>query len=89
MVYNIDIHPKCKEEINKSSKKNPVLQKAIKNKMEEILENPAHYKPLRYDSAGERRVHLLKSFVLKFQIIEETKTVQFIFFGHHDDAYKK
>ncbi|MBI5393517.1 type II toxin-antitoxin system RelE/ParE family toxin [Candidatus Woesearchaeota archaeon] len=89
MTYNIDIHPDCKEEINKSCKKNPVLQKAIKNKMEEIIENPQHYKSLRYDAAGERRVHILKSFVLKFQIIEETNTVQFIFFGHHDFAYRR
>ena len=89
MTYNIEIHPVCKEEINKLCKKNPVLQKAIKNKIEEILENPQHYKPLRYDYAGERRVHIMKSFVLKFEIDEAAKTVEFIAFDHHDDAYKR
>ena len=59
------------------------------NKIEEILENPQHYKPLKYDLAGERRVHLMKSFVLKFTIGENTKTVEFIFFWHHDEAYKR
>ena len=89
MTYNIEINPKCKEEIHKLCKKNPVLEKSLKNKMEEILENPQHYKPLRHDLAGERRVHIMKSFVLKYEINEETKTVTFIFFGHHDDAYRR
>jgi mRNA-degrading endonuclease RelE of RelBE toxin-antitoxin system len=57
--------------------------------MKEILENPEHYKPLRHDLAGERRVHILKSFVLKFEIDEENKTVTFLFFGHHDEAYRR
>ena len=68
-------------------RKNPVLRNALEKKMNEILENPHHYKPLRYDLAGERRVHILKSFVLKFEINENIKTVCFIFFGHHDEAY--
>ncbi len=89
MTYNTEINPKCKEEIHKLCKKNPVLEKSLKNKMEEILENPQHYKPLRHDLAGERRVHIMKSFVLKYEINEETKTVTFIFFGHHDDAYRR
>ncbi len=89
MIYNLEIHPTCADEINKYSKKNPVLKKAIKNKMEEILLQPQHYKPLKYDAAGERRVHIMKSFVLKFEIDENTSTVKFIFFGHHDDAYKR
>ena len=48
-----------------------------------------HYKPLKYDLAGERRVHIMKSFVLKFEIDENKKIVAFIFFGHHDEAYKR
>jgi len=89
MTYNIEIHPKCKEEIHKLCKKNPVLEKSLKNKMKEILQNPQHYKPLRHDLAGERRVHIMKSFVLKYEINEETKTVIFLFFGHHDEAYRR
>lgn len=68
---------------------NAALEEALKRKMNEILENPQHYKPLRHDLAGERRVHVMKSFVLKFEIAEPIKTVKFIFFGHHDDAYKR
>jgi YafQ family addiction module toxin component len=89
MKYEIQIKPSCKESINKLCKKNSILQKAIKNKIEQILENPMHFKPLRHDLAGERRVHIMKSFVLKYEIDENNKTVIFLFFGHHDEAYKR
>ena len=89
MIYKIEIKPSCKRSIKKLCKKNPVLEKALKNKMDEILKNPGHYKPLRNDLAGERRVHIMKSFVLKFEIDESVRTVTFIFFGHHDEAYKR
>lgn len=88
MTYILDVHQKCQEEINKLCKKNPVLEKAIKNKMREILKNPQHYKPLKYDLAGERRVHIMKSFVLKFEIEETGRIVRFISFTHHDEAYR-
>lgn len=57
--------------------------------MQEILENPHHYKPMKYDLAGERRVHIMKSFVLKFEIDESKKLVTFLAFSHHDDAYRR
>ncbi|MEK6946485.1 MAG: hypothetical protein AABX32_02660 [Nanoarchaeota archaeon] len=57
--------------------------------MSEILDNPSRYKPLRYDLAGVRRVHILKSFVLKFEIDESRKAVNFLAFEHHDEAYRR
>lgn len=87
MVYNKEIKPLCRGQIDKACRKNPVLRNAIENKISEIIENPYHYKPLKYALAGERRVHILKSFVLKFIIDELKKSVVFIFFGHHDEAY--
>ena len=89
MRYGIEIKPSCKKSINKLCRKNPVLEKAISNKIEQILDNPQHFKPLRHDLAGERRVHIMKSFVLKYELDENTKTVTFLFFGHHDEAYKR
>ena len=79
----------CEKEIDKLCKKNPILKEALKKKINEILENPQHYKPLKYDLTGEKRVHIMKSFVLKFEIDENTKTVKFLFFGHHNEAYKR
>lgn len=87
MTYDYEIHPKCSREINKLSKRNSLLEKVLKRKINEILKNPSHYKPLKYDLAGERRVHILKSFVLKFSIDENQKTITFLAFAHHDKAY--
>jgi len=88
-MYNKEIQPSCFECIEKLCKKNPVLAESLERKMNHILENPGHYKTLKYELAGERRVHIMKSFVLKFEINENTKTVRFIFFGHHDEAYAR
>ena len=89
MTYTFFLHPKCRKEINIASKKNPILKKVLENKIREIILNPAHYKPLRHDLKGERRVHILKSFILKFEIDETRKTVIFLAFSHHDRAYKR
>lgn len=88
-MYGLEIKPSCQKEISKACRKNPVLKKALENKMNEILLNPEHYKPLRYDLAGEKRVHILKSFVLVFEISENERKVTFLRFRHHDDAYRR
>ena len=88
-MYSVEINPSCQKDIDKLCKKNPVLRESLEKKMNEIVQNPQHYKPLKYDLAGERRVHILKSFVLKFEINEQNKIVSFLFFGHHDEAYRK
>jgi len=89
MSYVMDVVPSCRRSIEKACKKNTVLKESIRGKMRQILSNPAHYKPLRHDLSGERRVHILKSFVLKFRIDETGKVVTFIAFDHHDEAYRR
>lgn len=89
MTYAVEIKPSCQDSIRKACKKNPVLESALKRKIEEIVKNPYHYKPLRYDLAGERRVHILKHFVLRYEIDEARKAITFLFFGHHDEAYRR
>ncbi|MDP2926423.1 MAG: type II toxin-antitoxin system RelE/ParE family toxin [Nanoarchaeota archaeon] len=89
MNYKYTFIPSCEKEIDKSTRKNPILKKILNNKINEIIENPYHYKPLSYDFAGERRVHIIKNQILKFRIDEQNKTIIFIFFGHHNDAYKR
>jgi len=88
-MYNIEIKPSCQRDIEKLCKKNPILREALEKKMQEIIENPYHYKPLKYDLAGQRRVHIMESFVLKFEIDEQNKVVRFVFFGRHDEAYRR
>jgi mRNA-degrading endonuclease RelE of RelBE toxin-antitoxin system len=79
MNYKFTFTFLCERAIDKACKKNSVLEKILRKKIDEIIKNPHHYKPLKYDLAGERRVHILKNFVLKFVIDEQNKKVTFIF----------
>ena len=88
-MYSYEIVDSLLKDLNKLLKKDRKMYGIVMDKIGEILKNPQHYKPLRYDLAGERRVHIMKSFVLKFEIDENNKVVKFIFFGHHDEAYKR
>jgi mRNA-degrading endonuclease RelE of RelBE toxin-antitoxin system len=37
--------------------------------------------------AGQRRVHIGKSFVLTFEILEDKKVVRLLDYAHHDKIY--
>lgn len=71
--------------LKKLKNKDKALFDRLELKIEEILENPDHYKPLRNELKGLRRAHI-RSFVITFQIREST--VIFISFKHHDHAYE-
>jgi mRNA interferase RelE/StbE/toxin YoeB len=57
----------------------------ITKKLEQISINPEHFKPLRGDMHGIRRVHIDKSFVLLFEI--EGNIIRVIDYSHHDEVY--
>lgn len=84
-MHEWEINNKCRAAIKKASKKNPVLRRAIKNKIQEIIVDPFRYKHLKHGLAGELRVHILKSFVLVYEI--KGSKVIFLRFRHHDEAY--
>ena len=88
-MYDYEIKPELQKILNKLFKKDKKTYEVVMKKMGEILQNPQHYKPLKYNLAGQRRVHIMKSFVLKFEIHESGRVVEFLFFGHHDEAYKR
>ena len=75
--------------MKKIRKKDYQLYESMLKKIEEITENPQHYKPLKHDLKGRRRVHIEKSFVLVFQIDEDEKKVTFLDLCHHDKVYRK
>lgn len=66
-------------------------QENLKKKIEEIatiLEfSPNHFKPLKKPLQGYSRVHVNDSFVLIFKVYHEKKTVDFVRYAHHDEAY--
>ncbi|HIH19546.1 TPA: type II toxin-antitoxin system mRNA interferase toxin, RelE/StbE family [Candidatus Micrarchaeota archaeon] len=86
MTYSLEISEHADRIFSKLAKKDKTLLEAINNKIKKILENPQHFKPLRGDMHGSRRIHF-DPFVLVFEIDEGTKTVRIIDFGHHDKVY--
>ena len=88
MTYSLEIAEELNKVFDKLAKKDKVTFEAINKKVNEILENPYHYKPLRAPMQKKRRVHISGSFVLIFKINEDRKVVQLLEFEHHDKAYK-
>ena len=70
MPYSCDFSDDFRETLIKIKKKNKLLSERINKKILEIIENPAHYKPLRFVLKGKRRVHI-GQFVIVFKIIED------------------
>ncbi len=62
MTYALDIPEHLHKIFLKLSKKDKKQLEIIHKKINEILENPQHYKPLLGDMHGARRVHIDKSF---------------------------
>jgi YafQ family addiction module toxin component len=87
--YGYSIEKRLKTKLKRIYKKNKKLYDAVTKGVEEIIKNPYHYKPLRHDLKGLRRVHLEKSFVLVFEIDEKEKMVRFLDLDHHDEIYRK
>ncbi len=87
--YKYSIEKRLKAKLKRMYKRNKKLYDVVMKSVEAIIENPYHYKPLRYDLKGLRRVRLEKSFVLVFEIEEEGKMVRFLDLGHHDEIYRK
>ncbi|MEK6960750.1 MAG: type II toxin-antitoxin system RelE/ParE family toxin [Nanoarchaeota archaeon] len=68
----------------RSIKRDKILFERLLNKVDEILQNPEHYKPLKNVLKGKRRAHI-GSFVILFEV--ETDKVIFYRFEHHDKVY--
>jgi len=71
----------------KKIKSNFGVQIRLEKKIEEILENPHHYKILRNVLKNRRRAHI-GEFVLVFEVKEDVQCVEFHVFKHHDEAYE-
>ena len=87
MIYSLDIQEKAYSRFKKLERKNKKQLEIINKKVKEILENPEHYKPLKGDMKGSRRVHIDKSFVLVCEIDYENKVVRILDYDHHDNIY--
>jgi len=86
-MYNLEIRETVDAIFSKLAKKDKVSLEYIDKKIQEIQENPYHFKPLRKPLQNFRRVHI-GNFVLIYSINESTKTVIIERYKHHDEVYK-
>jgi mRNA-degrading endonuclease RelE of RelBE toxin-antitoxin system len=87
-MFRIELLDRVAKTLRKVKKRNIALSWQIDRKIDEICDNPYHYKPLSGDMHGERRVHF-GHFVLTFEIDEERKIVRILDYDHHDNIYEK
>ena len=87
MEYRLQISEELDKVFSKLAKKNKTQLQIINKKIDQILQNPYHFKPLRGDMHGARRVHIDTSFVLTYEIDEEKKLIRLLDFDHHDYVY--
>jgi len=89
MSYKLEVSENLDRIFAKLSKKDKKSLEIIDNKIKHILENPYQFKPLRNKMSGIRRVHIGKSFVLTYEILESEKIVRILDYDHHDKIFKK
>ncbi|MEK6822821.1 MAG: hypothetical protein AABY13_03250 [Nanoarchaeota archaeon] len=86
-MYTLNILPTLERELARLAKKNRHRYDIILKKVDEILENPHHYKNLRRPYQHLKRVHIDSCFVLTFMVDEAATTVTLVDFEHHDKIY--
>lgn len=87
MDYALEISEEFDKKIAKLKKKDKKQYGIVLKRCDQILENPYHFKPLRGDMHGARRVHVGKSFVMTYEIDEKNKIVRLLDYDHHDNIY--
>ena len=86
-MYTLETREHLDRIFKRLARRNPNQMKVIGRKIEEILEDPHRFKPMRFPLAGMRRVHF-GNFVLLFSVDEERKTVVLEDYEHHDRVYR-
>jgi len=87
MKYLLQIEEGVYKTFKRLEKKNKKQLHIINKKIKQICENPYHFKPLKGDMKGSRRVHIDKSFVLIYDVDESNKIIKIIDYNHHDKIY--
>ncbi len=76
-----------KKLFQKDKKKVEIINKKIKEIINNDYESIDHYKNLRHDLKHLKRVHIDKHFVLTFSVNKEKNFILFVDFDHHDNVY--
>ena len=88
MSFELVIPEHLDKIFSKLAKKNKVHFEILSKKIEQIMENREIGKPLTANMVGQRRVHVGKSFVLTYEILEIEKVIRLLDYEHHDKIYK-
>ncbi len=86
-MYSLNIKPGLDKKLVKLFKKNRKQYEIIMKKVQEIIQNPQHYKNLRAPLQYLKEVHIDKHFILTFSVDENTKTVTLEDYDHHDNIF--
>ena len=90
-MFSFDLSDELKLKIKKLVKKDKIKVDIINKKIKEIINNDTEtikrYKNLRYDLKDYKRVHIDKSFVLTFKVDISKNFILFVDFDHHDRIY--
>ncbi len=87
MTHSLAIRKSVDGLFSKLARRDPVRLRLIEKKIEQILADPHHFKPLRAPLQHLRRVHL-GSWVLVYSIDEKDRLVVIEDFAHHDEIYR-
>jgi len=87
-MYSVEFRFHVEKIFKKLKKRDFTQLEAIKKKIKEIQLNPDLFKPLKGVMKNQRRVHIMKSFVLIYSINEKEKIIVIEDYSHHDLAYK-
>lgn len=87
-MYSLEIKPSADKKFRKLAEKDKEQLRRIKNKIQQILVDPYHFKSLKYPLDGSRRVQI-GPFVLVYEIDKESRTVTVLDYEHHDTVYTR
>lgn len=90
-MFDFDLSDKLRFKLKKLAKKSPKITEIINKKIKQIINNDLetidHYKNLRHNLKQYKRVHIARSFVLTFKVHKEKNFILFADFDHHDKIY--
>lgn len=90
-MFDFDLSDGLKLKIRRLVKKDKKKVDIINKKIKEIINNDNtsidRYKNLRYDLKQFKRVHIDKHFVLTFKVDKQKNFILFEDFEHHDEVY--
>lgn len=85
-MYSLEIEEEVSKTFKRLLKKDRKQLEAVNKKIEQILTDPLQFKPLRHPLEGFKRVHT-GSFILIYEVHENSKMVRILKYKHHDEAY--